>query len=121
MTVRRLLAVGAFVAGSIVAVRPSSVQAWRLGDQVTWVALGGEVVVDYALRLKKELKGPRAVWVTAYANDVMGYVGSRRVLKEGGYEADSSTIYYGLPTRWAAAVEERIVGKVREVVKEVGR
>src|SRR5690606_19404995 len=30
------------------------VQAWRLGDQVTWVALGGEVVVDYALRLKKE-------------------------------------------------------------------
>lgn len=95
------------------------VQAWRLGDQVTWVALGGEVVVDYALRLKKELKGPRQVWVTAYANDVMAYVASRRVLKEGGYEADSSMIYYGMPTRWAAGVEDAIVDKARAVVKEV--
>ena len=33
------------------------VQVWRLGDQLTWVALGGEVVIDYALRLKKELAG----------------------------------------------------------------
>src|SRR5262245_58645111 len=82
------------------------VQAWRLGDQVTWVALGGEVVIDYALRLKTELKGDRAVWVTAYANDVMAYVASKRVLKEGGYEADSSMIYYGLPSRWAPAVED---------------
>src|SRR5262245_24635671 len=82
------------------------VQAWRLGDQVTWVALGGEVVVDYALRLKKELKGERAVWVTAYANDVMAYIASKRMLKEGGYEADSSMIYYGLPSRWAPAVED---------------
>jgi hypothetical protein len=96
------------------------VQVWRLGGQVTWVALGGEVVVDYGLRLKKELRGGRAVWVTAYANDVMAYVASRRVLAEGGYEADSSMIYYGQPTKWAPEVEEKIVAKVRELVKEVG-
>jgi hypothetical protein len=95
------------------------VQAWALGHEVTWVALGGEVVVDYALRLKKELAGKRAVWVTGYANDVMAYIPSARVLKEGGYEADSSMIYYGLPTKWAPAVEEKIVGKVRELVKEL--
>ncbi len=96
------------------------VQVWRLGEQVTWVALGGEVVVDYSLRLKKELAGGRAVWVTGYANDVMAYVASARVLKEGGYEADSSMIYYGLPSKWAPAVEEKIVGKVRELAKAVG-
>jgi hypothetical protein len=96
------------------------VQVWRLGEQVTWVALGGEVVVDYGLRLKKELRGERAVWVTAYANDVMAYVASRRVLAEGGYEADSSMIYYGQPTKWAPEVEEKIVGKAHELVKEVG-
>jgi hypothetical protein len=95
------------------------VQVWRLGDEVLWVALGGEAVVDYALRLKKELAGKRPVWVTAYANDVMAYIPSARVLKEGGYEADSSMIFYGLPTRWAPAVEEKIVGKVHELADEV--
>lgn len=93
------------------------VQVWKLGEQVTWVALGGEVVVDYSIRLKKELKGERAVWVTGYANDVMAYVASKRVLGEGGYEADSSMIYYGLPSRWADGVEEKIVAKVKELAR----
>ena len=95
------------------------VQVWGLGEQVTWVALGGEVVVDYSRRLKKELAGPRAVWVTGYANDVMAYIPSSRVLKEGGYEADSSQIYYGMPSKWSPVIEDRIVGKVHELVKEV--
>jgi hypothetical protein len=92
------------------------IQVVRLGDQVTWVALGGEAVVDYSLRLKKELAGSRSVWVTAYANDVMAYIPSERVLKEGGYEADSSMIFYGQPTKWAPAIEGIIVGKVHELV-----
>ncbi len=94
------------------------VQVWRLGKDQLWVALGGEVVVDYALRLKKELAG-QPLWITGYANDVMAYIPSARVLKEGGYEADSSMIYYGLPTRWGPQVEEKIIAKVHELVKEV--
>jgi hypothetical protein len=97
------------------------VQVWRLGDELVWVALGGEVVVDYALRLKKELGGTHPVWITAYANDVMAYIPSVRVLKEGGYEADSSMIYYGMPTKWAPPVEELIVAKVHQLVKEVAK
>jgi hypothetical protein len=92
------------------------VQVWKLGDQVRWIALGGEVVIDYNLRLKKELAGG-PVWITGYANDVMAYIPSARVLKEGGYEADSSMIYYGFPTKWAPAIEEKIVGKVHELAK----
>jgi hypothetical protein len=95
------------------------VQVVRLGDQVIWVALGGEVVVDYSQRLKKELAGKRAIWITGYANDVMAYIPSARVLKEGGYEADSSQIYYGMPGKWSPVIEERIVAKVHELVKEV--
>jgi hypothetical protein len=75
-------------------------------------------VVDYSIRLKKELAG-RPLWITGYANDVMAYIPSARVLKEGGYEADSSMIYYGMPTRWAPVIEEKIVGKVHDLVKEV--
>ncbi|HEV3117833.1 MAG TPA: hypothetical protein VGY58_12320, partial [Gemmataceae bacterium] len=90
------------------------VQVWKLGDELLWVALGGEVVVDYSRRLKKELTGPRAVWITAYANDVMAYIPSLRVLKEGGYEGDTSMIYYGMPTKWGSPIEEKIIAKVHE-------
>ena len=83
---------------------------------MTWIALGGEVVVDYALRLKKEL-GP--VWVAGYANDVMAYIPSLRVLKEGGYEGAGAMVYYGLPTVWSPRVEELIVAAVRNQVTAV--
>jgi hypothetical protein len=94
------------------------VQVWRLGEGPLWIALGGEVVIDYNLRLKKELGAKPPVWITGYANDVMAYIPSARVLKEGGYEADSSMIYYGLPTRWAPEIEDIIVDKVKELVKK---
>lgn len=97
------------------------IQVWRFGDELLWVSLGGEVVVDYSLRLKKELAGNRPVWVTAYANDVMAYIGSARVIKEGGYEADSSMIYYGQPGKWAPEVEDKIVAKVVELAQAPGK
>jgi putative membrane-bound dehydrogenase-like protein len=96
------------------------VQVWALGDQILWVALGGEVVIDFNLRLKKELPAGRVLWIAGYANDVMAYIPSARVLKEGGYEADSSMIYYGMPTRWHPSVEDAIVSKVKELVAAVG-
>jgi hypothetical protein len=96
---------------------PYPVQAWRLGKDVTLVTLGGEVVVDYSLRLKKEL-GPD-VWVMGYANDVMAYIPSLRVLKEGGYEGGGAMVYYGLPAVWGTKVEDLIVEEVARQVKKV--
>ena len=64
---------------------PYPVQVIRLGEGDTVIALGGEVVVDYALRLKKDYP-PGRLWMAGYSNDVMGYIPSKRVLKEGGYE-----------------------------------
>ena len=93
------------------------VQMWSLGDQIRWVALGGEVVLDYAIRLKKELPADRTLWVTGYANDVMSYIPSARVLKEGGYEADSSQIYYGMPAKWHSSIEDAIVSKVKQLAE----
>ncbi len=89
---------------------PYPVQAWRLGD-LTWIFLGGEVVVDYSLRLKRNL-GSSKTWVSGYCNDVMAYIPSQRVLKEGGYEGGGAMLYYGLPSPWADSVEEDIVGAV---------
>ena len=94
---------------------PYPISIWRFDNQVTFIALGGETVVDYALRLKSELGGKR-VWVAGYSNDVMAYIPSLRVLHEGGYEGATAMIYYGLPTSWSAAVEETVVGAVHAML-----
>jgi hypothetical protein len=99
---------------------PYPVQAVALGDQITLVALGGEVVVDYALRIKKEF-GSEGMIVAGYSNDVMAYVPSLRVLKEGGYEPVDSTTYYGVPGPWAEDVEERIFTAIGQVMKRAKR
>ena len=92
---------------------PYPVQIWRLGSQLDWMFLGGEVVVDYSLRLKRAA-APAPLWVTAYANDVMAYIPSRRVLNEGGYEGGRAMVYYGLPSPWDASVEERIIDAAQD-------
>ena len=90
---------------------PYPVQTWCFGDALAMVFLGGEVVVDYALRLRHETFGER-LWPVAYCNDVPCYIASKRVLTEGGYEADLSMVYYGKPTRLAADAEDRIFDAV---------
>jgi hypothetical protein len=93
------------------------VQTWCFGDALALVLLGGEVVVDYALRLSWECAADR-LWVVAYSNDVPCYIASRRILSEGGYEADDSMIYYGRPTRLAPEAEDRIIGTVHDLLPD---
>ena len=93
------------------------IQVWKFADELTWVALGGEVVVDYAIRLKATLPG-KTVWATGYANDVMAYIPSERVLIEGGYEGERSMIYYQQPSKWKAGLEDRIVNTALKLASE---
>jgi neutral ceramidase len=90
---------------------PYPIQVWRIGAQ-NLVALGGEVVVDYTIRLK-EIFG-QDLFVMAYANAVMGYVPSTRILREGGYEGTKALNAHDGPTVWKADIENVIV---REVLK----
>ena len=102
--------------GRVRSTYPFPVQVIRFGDQLTLVALAGETVVDYSLRIKRELAGP-AVWVAGYSNDVFGYLPSRRVLKEGGYEAADAALWGSLPGAFTETLEDRIVAKVRELTR----
>ena len=90
---------------------PYPVQVLRLGNNLTWVMLAGEVVIDYSLRLKSEIKDP-IVWVSAYTNDVPTYIPSLRVWKEGGYEGGDAMKWGSHPTRWNPKVEEHIISTV---------
>ena len=94
------------------------IQAIRLGD-FTILALGGEVVVDYALRTKREFPG-QDMMVIGYANEVMSYIPTKRILGEGGYEPDTSQIYYGNPGPYADTVEEKIMTAIHETLGKLG-
>ena len=98
---------------------PYPVQAWRIGDELLLLGIGGEAVVDYSLRFKREF-GPTTTWVCGYANDMAAYIPSRRVWEEGGYEGGPHLDEYGRPAwRWAGDVEDRIAGAVHRVVRQV--
>jgi hypothetical protein len=90
------------------------VQTWAFGDRLLMVFLGGEVVVDYAKRLKTEL-GASRLWITAYANDVPCYIASDRILREGGYEAIDSMVYYAQPARLRPGVENVLIEGVLSI------
>ena len=103
-------------AGKVRASYPYPVQVLQFGGDLTLVTLGGEVVIDYALRLKKEL-GDGPVWVAGYSNDVMAYIPSERVLREGGYEGVTAMRYTSLPSSWQPGLEDRIVKTIREMTR----
>jgi len=88
---------------------------WTFGDDLVMVFLAGEVVVDYSVRLNRQLDWSR-LWITAWANDMPGYIPSRRVLQEGGYEADFSQVYYAQPTRYDPVVEDVLVKAIMQLV-----
>jgi hypothetical protein len=96
---------------------PYPVQAWRFGEAQLLIALGGEPVVDYALKFKQQFG--ETTWVAGYSNDVMTYIPSLRVLKEGGYEGGGAMIPYGQPAlRWGDDVEDLISGAVTRLVEK---
>ncbi|MBI4621833.1 MAG: neutral/alkaline non-lysosomal ceramidase N-terminal domain-containing protein [Verrucomicrobia bacterium] len=96
------------------------VQVLQFGRDLILVAIGGEVVVDYSLRIKSELKGPAYVWVAGYSNNVFGYLASRRVIAEGGYEGGgANTRILVHPGRFTLDAEEMVMAKVHDLRRRV--
>jgi neutral ceramidase len=98
---------------------PCPVQVVGFGKTITFVAIGGEVVVDYSLRLKAEIPGE--VWVAGYSNDVFAYLASKRVIQEGGYEGGGAMKYFTSfphPSAWDESVEDVVIDAVHRLRKE---
>ena len=93
------------------------IQIWKLGNQSIFV-LGGEVVIDYAIQLKRIFG--QDIFVMSYCNDVMGYIPSARIIREGGYEGAGAQIVYGLPSTWKPNIEAQIIHSVLQLAKETG-
>ena len=101
--------------GSIPGTLSYPVQVWSFGNQLAIVFLGGEVVVDYSLRIKREYNKEK-MWVNAYSNDISTYIASKRLFPEGGYEVDGSMPYYNHPSRLTEDTEERVMKAIHELM-----
>lgn len=104
--------------GALPAFYETPVAVWQFGDDLTLVALPGEVVVDF-VRLIEDAIGPRRLWLAAYSNDVFGYIPSARVLEQGGYETRG--LYSGSVGLFRPAAESALVEKVRDLAQQAGR
>ncbi len=102
------------------------VQVVRIGDELLMVALSGEPVVDWAHKFKHEFSQlrfggrPPQIWVAGYCNDMFGYVPTRRIQAEGGYEGGRANLWSWLPAPFTEDVDDRIAGAVRRLVGRVG-
>lgn len=95
------------------------VQAARFGDDLTFIGLGGEVVVDYALFIKEKYP-EQNLFIAGYSNEVMLYIPTVRILNEGGYEPNSSMIYKGLPAPLQDNVEQEVKNSLIMVLRDIG-
>lgn len=96
---------------------PFPIQVWRLDNQNIF-SLGGELVVGYAIQLK-EIFGQES-FVFGYSNDVMAYIPTTTILREGGYEGETSQMVYGLPGPWSGDTESFIIYEMVRLAREAG-
>lgn len=97
---------------------PLPLAVLRLGEDLTFVLMGGEVVVDYSRRIKRMLAEDHP-WPIGYAYEVPCYIPSARIIKEGGYEAESSLIYYGFYGPFRTSIEEQLLTRLEGLVARV--
>ena len=106
----------------------------RFGNELLLIALSGEPVVDWAHKFKQgawsrsrseslptpcSSSGSPLVWVAGYCNDMFGYLPTRRVQAEGGYEGGRANLWSWIPAPFTDDVEDRITAAVRRLVDRV--
>jgi hypothetical protein len=111
------------------------VQVVRFGNELLLIALSGEPVIDWAHKFKREIAStentsspspqspaprPPIVWVAGYCNDMFGYLPTRRVQAEGGYEGGRANLWSWIPAPFTEDVEDRITVAVHSLVANVG-
>jgi hypothetical protein len=101
--------------GHLIKSYPFPVGYWQIGQQKLFI-LGGESAIAYSVKLK-QIFGDQ-IFVMSYANDVMAYIPSEVILKEGGYEGDTSHRVYGLPSKWSKTIESKIIQGIKDLISK---
>ncbi|MDH7570466.1 MAG: hypothetical protein QHJ73_12870, partial [Armatimonadota bacterium] len=91
---------------------PFTIQTLRLDAAHAVVFLAGEVVAEIGLEIKQAYPY-EAITTAAYANGLVGYVPSRSIHPQGGYEVRGAYQFYLQPAAFTAEAGDVILGEVR--------
>ena len=92
---------------------------WQFGDNLTLVALPCEPVYDYVPLIEKAL-GPANLWIAGYSNEVVGYLPSKRILSEGGYESRGIDTGPSVGV-FAPETEDIVISAIKRLARRAGR
>ncbi|MEO6948778.1 MAG: neutral/alkaline non-lysosomal ceramidase N-terminal domain-containing protein [Ginsengibacter sp.] len=94
------------------------IECFSFGNKLAMLFLGGEVMSEYSLRLRKEL-GTDRLWINAYTNDVKAYIPTKKMIPEGGYEVETNMYYYDHPLRFSDKIEDIIIEAVHSILPQI--
>jgi neutral ceramidase len=89
---------------------PHEIQLVQFNPDLSVVFLGGEVLTEIGLHLKKALQ-PGLTSTVAYANGLIAYIPGVETYPLGGYEVDDSYHLFLRPAPFAPTVEDLIVAQ----------
>jgi len=87
--------------------RPLTIQRVDIAEEITLVAMSGEICCDYGLFVKG-LDPARFLVPMGYCNGMVGYICPSRHFEEGGYEPFGSVKFFGLPSPFSPEIERLI-------------
>jgi hypothetical protein len=93
---------------------PLQLRRLDLAEACSLLAMDGEICVEYGLHVRAESGG--TILPLGYANGMTGYVPTARIIKEGGYEAGDSILYFGLPAPFSPEVEPLLRGAISAMI-----
>jgi hypothetical protein len=93
--------------------------AVKLGE-LLFIAMSGEPVVAWSHRFRRKF-APGQVWVAGYCNDMYGYLPTRQIQVEGGYEGGRANLWSALPAPWTDDIEGRIDAAISRLVKQINQ
>jgi hypothetical protein len=82
---------------------------WHLGEETRIIAMEGEIFSELSLKIKKMFKSNKTV-VLGYSNGVSTYIPTRKVLQEGGYEAEVYIFFLRGP--FIPEIEDIMIGTI---------
>ena len=95
---------------------PVHVQSLRIGNDFALVAMAGEICVEIGLAIKAVIgDGPRMV--IGYTNRSQGYIPSKSIHPEGGYEVDGAFYWEGAPAPYTENAEQTLVETARQALE----
>ena len=84
---------------------PAELQLIRIGNDIAFFAVPGELFVEVGMKLKK-LIGLSGPFIVAYANGCIGYLPSKRAQEWGWCEHDNSFKFLDRPANFSGEIED---------------